>query len=137
MRIARALTGSSSEQLALEHAAVAPSSDASLRALVHRRRQLERARLRAEERLAEAETKLEQLNWRGRRRQGPGLRAEIGYQRAALTAAAEQVADIETRVDAQATTSPSGRALEVTRSHKRVLTRSAPERERPGFDLGL
>ena len=91
VRIARALTASSSEQLALESKPIAPSSDASLRVLAHRRAQLERARLRAEERLIEAEKKLEHLGWRGRRRHGPELRDEIRFQRTALTAAAEQI----------------------------------------------
>lgn len=135
-RTARALTASSSEQLALESKAVAPSSDASLRILAHRRKQLERAHLRAEERLAAAETNLEHLGWRGRRRQGPELRAEIRFQRTALTAATDQLAALETSVESHATRPPSTRALEITRSHKRELSRPVPERD-IGIDLGL
>ncbi|CAN5717143.1 MobF family relaxase [soil metagenome] len=134
VRIARALTAPSSEPLALESAA-ASSSHPSLRALADRRRQLERARLRAETRLVEAEVKLAQLGWRGRR-QGPGLRAEIGFQRAALTAATDQLVDIETGVKARLTMPPSDHKLDVTRSRGR-LAQLAPEREPNGPDLGL
>jgi conjugative relaxase-like TrwC/TraI family protein len=136
-RLARALTTSSSDELALESEAVAPSSDASLRVLTHRRAQLERARLRAKERLAAAETKLEHLGWRGRRRQGPELRAEIGFQRTTLTAAAEQLADIETRVFAQAKARHSDRRLDLVKSGRRGVGRSIPAREPAGLDLGF
>ncbi|HLA14396.1 MAG TPA: hypothetical protein VJZ25_05175 [Gemmatimonadaceae bacterium] len=71
VRIARALTAPSSEQLALESTAVPSSSHASLRALAHRREQLDRARLRAEARLAEAETSAS--SWAGVVGGGRGL----------------------------------------------------------------
>lgn len=79
----------------------------------------------------------EHLGWRGRRRQGPELRAEIGVQRTALTAAAEQLADIKTRLAAQVAPRLSDRRLDLARTQSRVLSRSAPERQPPGLDLGL
>jgi conjugative relaxase-like TrwC/TraI family protein len=136
-RTARALTASSSEQLALESAAVPPSRDASPRVLADRRGQLERARLRAKERLAEAETKLEHLGWRGRRRRGLELRAEIRFQRAALTAAAEQLVELETRAGAHATKNSPERALEILPPSPQALSRSVSEREPPGVGIGL
>jgi len=136
-RIARALTASSSEQLALDGAAVPSSRDASLRARVNRGEHLERVRLRAEERLGQAETKLEQLGWRGRRLQGPELVAEIGYQRAALAMAVERLADIEASVDAQATARPSRGSLEIARSRRQWLSRSTHAHKPAELDLGL
>ncbi len=136
-RAARALTMSSSEALALDRMAVTPPSDASLRTLADRRRHLEGACLRAEERLTEAEAKLTQLGWRGRRRNGPELRAEIGMQRAALRIAAQQLAELPP-VTVLATAPRSDRTLVRAPSRERALmNRPAPAREPPGLDLGL
>ena len=135
--VARALTKSSSERLALGGTAVASSSDASLRILADRRRHLERARARTEERLAETESRLEELGWRGRRRQGPGLRAEIGFQRAALAAAARQLTELPP-IALPATPQRADRALGRTPSRDRALmSRRAPAREPCGLDLDL
>jgi len=126
---------SSSERLALDRMAVTPSSDATLRTLADRRGHLEGARLRAEEHLAEAEAKLAQLSWRGRRRNGPELRSEIGMRRAALRIAAQQLAEMP-RVTVPEILQRADRALERTPSRERVLTRSrAPSREPHGLDL--
>jgi hypothetical protein len=136
-RIARALTASASEQLALESASVPSSSDASFRALALRRGRLDRARVRAEERLASAETKLEQLGWRGRRRYGAELRAEIGVQRTAFSIAAKQLAKIPS-VPPPPTSRPADQTLNRATSRERDLTNDrAPIREPRGLDLDL
>ncbi len=137
VRIARRLTAPSCEQLALESAAVPSPSDASLLALAHRREQLERPRCRAEERLTEAETKLEQLGWRGRRRHGAELRAEIGFQRAAFSIAAKQLAEIPS-VPLPPTSRRADQAPDRATSREHAfVNHHTPAPEPRGLDLGL
>ncbi len=136
-RVARALTTASSEPLALDRIALTPASTANVRAAADRRRHLELARLRAEDRLAEAESKLAQLSWRGRRRHSPELRAEIGMQRAALRIATQQLAEIPP-ITLERTSQRTDRALDRTLSRERApINRRVPSREPHGLDLGF
>ncbi len=89
-RVARALTASASEPLAVEQAAGKRS--ATTRVLAAQQQQLEHVRARAAERLAQAEAKLDDLGWRSRRRHGDELRAEIAVQRTTLRLADEKLA---------------------------------------------
>jgi hypothetical protein len=61
--------------------------------LAARRQQLEQARARAAERLAQAEARLDRLGWRGRRAHRAELRTEIALQRAALRLADQKLAE--------------------------------------------
>jgi len=125
----------SSERLAVDRFALTPKSDASLRALSDRRRRLEDTRLRAEERLADAEARLAQLGWRGRRRDGPELQAEIGLLRAALRIASQQLAEIPP-VTKPATLQRSDRTLARPSARERALmNRRTPQRRE--HELGL
>jgi ATP-dependent exoDNAse (exonuclease V) alpha subunit len=87
-RLARALTVSAAEPLALEQAR------ATVRARSLERQQLEQVRAAAARRLAGAEQTLESLGWRGRRRHGDELRAEIELQRRALRVADDKLAKL-------------------------------------------
>ena len=58
--------------------------------------QLEQDRTHAAERLAQAETKLGQLGWRGRRKHGAQLQAEIDRRRHALRLADKKLAQLPT-----------------------------------------
>jgi hypothetical protein len=80
-RVARVLTTSASEPLALDH--TSRISDATARARATRFQQLEQLRARAEHRLAAAEAEPQNLGWRNRRKNSADLRAEIAIQRAA------------------------------------------------------
>jgi hypothetical protein len=86
-RTARALAVPAAEPLAVEQI-----DPATARLHVARGAQLEQARARAEQRLADSEKQLEQLGWRGRRTNGFELRTEIALQRTALRLAREQLA---------------------------------------------
>jgi conjugative relaxase-like TrwC/TraI family protein len=88
-RVARALAASASEPLALQQARA--SSDSTTRIMAARRQQLEQARARAAQQLADAEAKLVRLGWRGRRKHSAELRTEIAMQRAALRLAEEKL----------------------------------------------
>jgi conjugative relaxase-like TrwC/TraI family protein len=129
-RAARALSRPSSQPLALDQ-----SRDAAARLLDQRWQQLERARTLAAERLAAAERQLASLGWRGRRRLGPELRAEIARQQAALGLA-----------DGARTNLPPPTAPELARRARepaqptRSLHRDLPRErgpERRGPELGL
>jgi conjugative relaxase-like TrwC/TraI family protein len=89
-RAARALATTATEPLALEH--TGGVSDATARAHTLRRQQLQQLRTRAEQRLANAEAKLERLGWRDRRKHGAQIRADIALQQAALRLADEKLA---------------------------------------------
>ncbi|MBA3377086.1 MAG: AAA family ATPase, partial [Actinobacteria bacterium] len=134
-RLARALTASSSERLAIDRTSVTPTSDASLPALADRRRHLERARLRTEQGLADAEAKLKQIGWRARHRHGAELRMEIEMRRATLRIATQQLAEISP-VALPATPRRADQALDRTPPRERALmNRRAPRREPPGLSL--
>ena len=136
-RVLRALTATSAERLAVDNAGGSGILDASARALAHRRRHLEHARNRAQERLTEAETKLEQLGWRGRRRHGAELQAEIGLQRAAVRIATKRLAEIPSVV-LPPTSRRADHALDRSTSREPALTNDrAPAREPRGLDLSL
>jgi hypothetical protein len=89
-RIARALAAQAAEPLAIDQAE--PVDRVTARALAARRQLLERQCVRAEQRLVDAEAKLDRLGWRDRRKYGAGLRAEISFQRSALRQTDEQLA---------------------------------------------
>ncbi len=90
-RVVHALAASASDPLAIDQA------DRDLRAtervLAAGRRQLEQQRARSQQRLADAEAKLDQLGWPGRRQRGAKLRAEIDFQRTALRLADKKLAE--------------------------------------------
>jgi conjugative relaxase-like TrwC/TraI family protein len=96
-RTARALAAPAAEPLAVEQVDLATA-----RLHAARGTQLEQARTRAEQRLADAQKQLQQLGWRGRRTRGPELRNEIALQRTALRLAREQFAAHALAVDARA-----------------------------------
>ncbi len=81
-RVVQALSVSSSEPLATDQADRDPAT--TERVLAIRQHQLELQRARAKQRLAAAEAELDRLGWRGRRKHGAKLRAEINFQRMAL-----------------------------------------------------
>ena len=71
------------------------------------------------------------------RSQGLGLRAEIGFQRAALAAAARQLTEIPP-IAVPATPQRADRALDRTPSRERApMSRRAPARDPRGFGLDL
>ena len=113
-RLARKLSASSAQRLALEHA---------------RREHLGEVRERAEQRLAEVEAQLKSLGLLGRRRHGPELRGEITFQRTALKLACQKLAE------------PLREPAAPQRSRKQPgLERVGPSRARLrglGQDLGL
>jgi conjugative relaxase-like TrwC/TraI family protein len=117
-RAARALTNSASEPLALQQARA--SSNSTTRMLAGRRQQLEQARARATQRLAEAETRLEQLGWHGRRTHGAEIRTEIARQRAALRLADEKLAQ-PLSTPASPPTRPGRDRIALERDHARQL----------------
>jgi conjugative relaxase-like TrwC/TraI family protein len=90
-RVVHALTASASEPLAIDH--VSTIDAATERVLTMGQRQLEQQRARAQQRLADAEAKLDQLGWRGRHQHGAKLRAEIAFQRTALRLVDEKLAE--------------------------------------------
>jgi serine phosphatase RsbU (regulator of sigma subunit) len=140
-RLARALTASAAEPIALER--VDHANRATIRAQAARKRELEQQRARAEQQLADAEQKLDRLRWRGRGRRGAELRTEIALQRTAL-----RLADQKLSQQTRALTSERLRAerdaiaLGRDRSPQKRLTRETPqpsrgmERER-GFGIEL
>jgi ATP-dependent exoDNAse (exonuclease V) alpha subunit len=87
-RLARALTLSAAEPLALEQAR-ATARDRALE-----RQRLEQTRSNAARRLARAEQTLDRLGWRDRRKHGAELRDEIELQRRALRQADERLAQL-------------------------------------------
>ena len=86
---ARAMSASASEPLATEQ--LHSADRATARAYAAAPRQLEQQRARAQQRLAQAEDKLDRLGWRGRGRRGDELRNEIAWQRTALRLADEKL----------------------------------------------
>ena len=90
-RVVHALTASASEPLAIDQAD--RDRRTTERILAMRSSQQEQKRARTEQRLSDAEAKLERLGWRGRRKQGAKLRAEIDFQRSALRLADEKRAE--------------------------------------------
>jgi conjugative relaxase-like TrwC/TraI family protein len=90
-RLARALSTSASEPLAIDQLQLEPSGGATPRATAAQRRTLERQEAAALQRLANAEERLDRLGWRRRGRHGDELRAEIALQRAAIRLAQEQL----------------------------------------------
>jgi hypothetical protein len=90
-RLARSLSASGAEPLALERSDAAHR--ASARAYAARKRELEQERVRAERRLADAEGKHDLVGWRRRGRRGAELRTEIALQRAALRLAEQRLAE--------------------------------------------
>jgi len=73
--LARALSASACEPLVVEQVETADRLTA--RAHLARRRELEQQRTRAQQRLGEAQEKLDRLGWRGRGRRGDKLRSEF------------------------------------------------------------
>jgi hypothetical protein len=96
-RTARALGMPAAEPLAVEQV-----DPATARLHEARGKQLEQARTRAEQRLADAEKQLQQIGWRGRRTRRTELRTEIALQRTALRLAREQLDAHALAVDARA-----------------------------------
>jgi hypothetical protein len=77
-RVVRALTAGASEPLATDQAD--RDRRTTERILAMRQRQQEQQRARTEQRLADAEAKLDRLGWRDRRKHGAKLRTEIDFQ---------------------------------------------------------
>lgn len=90
-RLARALSASASEPLAV--AQLEPTKRATDRVRAAREGQLAQERARAEQRLAEAQKKLDRLGWRARGRRGAEFRTEINLQRAALRLADQRLSE--------------------------------------------
>jgi len=136
-RVARALAASASEPLALEQAGT--NGDATTRMLAARRQQLEQVRTRAAQRLAQAEAKLDELGWRGHRRHGDELRAEIAMQRTALHLADEELSQpLLPRTSPLAPANRHRAALARDRTRQLCLQREAPARARAlGRERGL
>ena len=133
-RLARALSASACEPLAVEQLETADRPTA--RTHLARRRELEQQRARAQQRLGEAQEKLDRLGWRGRGRRGDEIRSEIALQRAVL-----RVADKKLREPIPEPTTRLSRpdpviALARDRSLRHRLTREALERTR-GLERGL
>jgi conjugative relaxase-like TrwC/TraI family protein len=126
-RAARALAASASEPLALQQTRA--TNDATTRMLAAQRQQLEHARARAAERLVEAETALDQLGWRGRRKHSAELRIEIAMQRAALRLAEQKLAQPLSRRASPSTRAGRDRST-FERDHTRRL-RLVPDMRAP------
>jgi ATP-dependent exoDNAse (exonuclease V) alpha subunit len=138
-RVARALTTSAAEPLALAQST--QPSDPTARALAARARQLEQLRTRAEQQLAQAETELDRLGWRARRKHGDQIRTEIGFRRAALRLANEKLTQpLPASNPHLARADHDGSLLTPERSEKARLSRERLERTRAaerGRGLGL
>ncbi len=119
-RVVHALTASASEPLAVDQAD--RDVRATERVVAVGRRQLEQQRALAEQRLADAEAKLDRLGWRGRRGHRAELRTEIAFQRTALRLADEKLAEPPSlsRVRPRRT-APSRERSELVRSRPREL----------------
>jgi conjugative relaxase-like TrwC/TraI family protein len=133
-RLARALTTSGSEPLALEQARLT----ARIRAV--ERQQLEQTRARVAQRLAQNERMLDRLGWRDRRKHGAELRADVDLQRRALRYADDRLAEL--RAFPKPEPPPlDGRAARFCR--ERSLGRPAPQslepsgRRHPERELGI
>jgi conjugative relaxase-like TrwC/TraI family protein len=128
-RTAGALARSSAEPLALDQ------TSTTARLLAHQQRELDRQRRRAQERLAAAERRLKELGWRGRRRLGVEVRAEIALHQSALRLADEKLQALTAQQPP--TLQPSTRPHH---DHELVPTRSPQprlQREPPGLGLEL
>jgi ATP-dependent exoDNAse (exonuclease V) alpha subunit len=133
-RLARALGQSAAEPLALEQARAAAGRIRDVR-----REQLEQDRRYAAGRLAQAETKLDQLGWRGRRKYGAQLEAEIDRCRHALRMADRKLAQLPTPEselpnDSVALDRERSRQLRLQRDALRHARALSPER---GLELEL
>jgi hypothetical protein len=110
------------------------------RALTARRQQLEQQRARAQERLADAEARLDRLGWRGRRKQGADLPAEIAFQRTALRLSDEQLAGPAPQPPPAARgheQEPSGRERRRELEQKCLQTRERARTRAPELERGL
>jgi hypothetical protein len=133
-RLADALTTSAADRLALEHAS--PTVDMRDRLLQQHCRQVDEARAKAKQRLAQAEAKLDTLGWRGRRKHGPELQSEIALEQAMLRLAEKKLAELDTLPPTTAPARPRAPALAPSRSRDRGLS-CAVDREPPGTGLEL
>ena len=136
-RVVHALTASASEPLAIDQ--TERDRRTTERILATRQRQQEQQRARTEQRLADAEAKLDQLGWRGRRKHGAKLRAEIDFQRLALRLADQKRAQTPSlRVapsrEPSEPTHKRSRELEQRREPIEKVRQRTPKRER---DFGL
>jgi conjugative relaxase-like TrwC/TraI family protein len=123
-RIARALTASAAEPLALEQARTA----ARLHAV--ERQQLEQTRARAAQQLARAEKTLDRLGWRDRRKNGADLRADIELQRRGLRQTDDRLAELRA-LPKPAPPPLDGRAAKFDRARSLDrLARNVPEPSR-------
>jgi len=135
-RVSQALTASAAEPLATNHADTVDRATA--RVLSTRQRQLEQQLARAEQRLADAQAELDRLGWRGRRKHGADLRAEIGLQRAALQLANGKLAEPPPRAQQAAAELTRGRAQELERtSEANARARHRPLEHKRGLRLEL
>jgi conjugative relaxase-like TrwC/TraI family protein len=122
-RTARALAHSYAEPLALAQA----TGSSGARLLAQRQRQLERQRTRAQERLAGARERLERLGWRGRRRHGVELQAEIALYQTALRLADEKLSELALEPPRiLGPPAPSRRRHELVRTRSQRLEREPP-----------
>lgn len=131
-RLADALARPTKERLALD------SSRTRRDPREARRAHLEQAHTRAEQRLAEARAEMRKLAWWERRRR-PELHSELAFREALLDHARESLAAFvrelaeKPRAQTRKPELPLGRQ---TLERRRESTRTRPEREPPGIDLG-
>jgi conjugative relaxase-like TrwC/TraI family protein len=133
--VVHVLTARDSEPLAIDQAS--KIDRATERVLAAGRRQLEQQQARSQQRLADAEAKLDQLGWRGRRRHGATLRAEIDFQRTALRLLDEKLAEPPSPSRVQPPRVGTGREpSELARNRPRELgQRPRPIEHQHGFGL--
>jgi AAA domain len=131
-RLADALARSGSERLALETGRARPDPRAARRAY------LEQAQARAEQRLGEARAELGRLGWWERRRRAPDLQSEVAFRQAALDHARDSLAAFVRESTESPTTQmkPEPPPVRQVLGRHREITRTRPEREPPGIDLG-